>query len=82
MPMLVTPIMDVASLCVAEPVMMVVPEHVNDVTAVVACKLAEPNVCVTSPPIVRLLGVPMDVRELLVTVDPNEVEPSARLFPT
>lgn len=58
------------------PASVVVPVEEREVT-VVPRKVLVPDVCVRLPPIVILLGVPMDVRELLLIPVPKLVDVKA-----
>lgn len=80
LPMLVDPMKELAPLCVEELLNVVFPVDVRDVV-VSARRLAVPNVCVRSPPAVRLPRVPTLVRELLVTPDPKAVDVKTWLPP-
>jgi hypothetical protein len=53
------------------PLSVAVPDVVREVVTVVVLKLAVPDVCVRLPPIVKLISVPTDVRELEVTPFPS-----------
>jgi hypothetical protein len=63
----VAPVRALAPLNVVEPPNVTVPVDESDV-AVTLTRLVDPDVCERLPAIVTLLGVPIDDRELLVTV--------------
>jgi hypothetical protein len=62
-------------------VTVLVDGNVKDV-AETARRLVVPDDAVMSPPTVKLLSDPTDVRELLVTPDPRLVDESTELPPT
>lgn len=69
----VAPMSAVEPLCVDELLHVVVPDDTSEV-AVNVWRLAVPDVWVRLPPTVTVLGVPIDVSELLTTPDPSVVE--------